>query len=240
MTVLGLDYAGGRPGGAAIRAAGYGFVVRYLTDGGPSLPGKLLTPAEYRDLQSSGVAVVVNWEATADRMRAGHAAGLADAQAADRTARSVGHPDDRPIYFSCDFDAAPDDQAAIDEYLRGAATVIGPSRVGIYGGYWPVSRALSNGTAAWAWQTGAWSGGNVDSRIHMYQRIGAITVGGVECDINEARQPDFGQHPKPFVRQSENMNMSYPNSRGRARLSQPGHEPSLHWKGSSDHDVAVS
>jgi hypothetical protein len=210
MTMLGLDYAGGRPSGAAIRAAGYSFVVRYLTDGGPNLPGKLLTPTEYRDLQSNAVAVVVNWETTADRMRAGRAAGIADAQSADTTARSVGHPEDRPVYFSCDFDATANDQLVIDEYLRGAATIIGPSRVGIYGGYWPVSRALNNGTAAWAWQTGAWSGGNVGPRIHIYQRIGTVIVGGVECDVNEARQPDFGQHPQPQVRRSENMIMNYP------------------------------
>lgn len=195
--MLGLDYAGGRPGGAAIKAAGYGFVCRYLTDGGPGLPGKLLTLAEYRDLQARDVAVVVNWETTADRMKGGRPAGITDARQADTVARGVGHPGDRPIFFSCDFDASPADQTAIDDYLRGAATVIGQTRVGIYGGFWPVSRALDNGTAAWAWQTGAWSGGNVDSRIHIYQRIGTVVVDGVQCDVNEARQIDFGQHPHP-------------------------------------------
>lgn len=195
MATLGLDYAGGRPGGGAIAAAGYKFVVRYLTDGGPGLPGKLLTIAEYRDLQSNGISCVTNWETTSDRMKSGRAAGIADAQAADTAARGVQHPGDRPVYFSADWDATPADQAAIDDYLRGAGSVIGQSRVGIYSGYWPVKRALDNGTAAWAWQTAAWSGGHVDPRIHIYQRIGYVTVGGVQCDVNEALRSDYGQHP---------------------------------------------
>lgn len=195
MTLLGLDYAGGRPGGRAITAAGYQFVVRYLSDGGPGLPGKLLTLAEYQDLQAHGIRVVANWETLADRMRAGYGAGVADAQRADGQVRAVGHPTDRPVYFSADWDATPAEQAEIDDYLRGCASVIGPDRVGVYGGYWVVSRCLDNDTARWAWQTGAWSGGQREQRAHMYQRIGYATVGGIQCDVNEALQPDYGQHP---------------------------------------------
>jgi hypothetical protein len=191
--ILGLDYAGGIPGGAAIMASGYQFVVRYLSSGGAGLPGKLLTAAEYSDLQRAGVAVVCNWETTATRMLGGRAAGVADAQSAAGVCQSLGHPTDRPIYFSADFDATPGQQALIDEYLRGAAEVIGLARVGVYGGFWVVKRCLDNGTARWGWQTGAWSGGNVDPRIHLYQRIGYVTVNGVQCDVNEARQLDFGQ-----------------------------------------------
>lgn len=194
--MLGLDYSGGRPGGAAIRAAGYDFVVRYLSKGGPALPGKLLTAAEYLDLMVHGVAVVVNWETTADRMRGGYQAGVIDAQRADAQVRAVGHPTARPILFSADWDATPGDQVAIDAYLRGAASVIGAARVGVYGSFYVVRRCLDNRTAAWAWQTGAWSGGQREPRAHLYQRIGTVTVGGVECDVNEALTVDFGQHPQ--------------------------------------------
>lgn len=194
MALLGLDYAGGRPGGASIATAGYKFVVRYLTSGGSSLPGKQLTIAEYNDLQDHGIAVVVNFETTATRMKAGFSAGVEDARYSDGYLRQLGYPTNRPIYFSADWDATPSDQAAIDDYLKGAASVLGINRVGIYGGYWPVKRALDNGTAKWAWQTGAWSGSNVDPRIHIYQRIGFATVGGVQCDVNEARKEDFGQY----------------------------------------------
>ncbi|MFC9432675.1 peptidoglycan DD-metalloendopeptidase family protein [Nocardia sp. NPDC057030] len=80
--IRGLDFAGGRPGAAAIRAAGFGFVVRYLSHGGPSLPGKQLLPEEAEDYRAHGVEIVSNWESWGDRMREGRAAGREDAQAA--------------------------------------------------------------------------------------------------------------------------------------------------------------
>ena len=189
----GLDYAGGRPGGAAIRAAGYDFVVRYLSDGGPSLPGKLLTPAEAVDLRAYGISIVSNWETTANRMLDGYVAGVNDASIALRQVLACGGRFDRPIYFSVDFDATPADQVPIDDYLRGAASILGAHNVGIYGGYWPIHRALDNKTAAWTWQTDAWSGGNVEFRRNLHQLVRQVVVGGVACDVNEAFTADFGQ-----------------------------------------------
>lgn len=193
MTTLGLDYAGGRPSPQAIKQAGFDFVVRYLSDGGPGLPGKLLTPDEAAGLLGAGVHIVSNWETTADRMLGGFAAGVYDATAARAQVLTCGGPGDRPIYFSADWDATPEQQGAIDDYLRGAASVLGPHNVGIYGGYWPASRALNDGTAEWEWQTDAWSGGNVDDRRKMHQRIGTVVIDGIECDVNEALVADYGQ-----------------------------------------------
>ncbi|GAB2644796.1 hypothetical protein GCM10027088_21980 [Nocardia goodfellowii] len=190
---LGLDYAGGRPGGAAIRAAGFDFVVRYLSSGGPSLPGKLLTPAEADDLRAHGISIVSNWETTADRMLDGYDAGALDAELGLAQVLRCGGRTDRPIYFSVDFDATPGQQAPINAYLDGAATVLGRANVGIYGGYWPLSRALDSGHAVWAWQTDAWSGGNVESRRNIHQTLRQQVVGGVECDVNVAETVDFGQ-----------------------------------------------
>lgn len=203
--MLGLDFAGGRPCGSAIAAAGYGFVCRYLTDGGAALPSKLFTLEEYEDLKANHVAAVANFETTADRALGGFAAGVADAQRADATCRQLGIPDDRPIYMSIDFDATPAQQAEIDDYLRGCASVLGIDRVGVYGGFWVVKRCLDNHTASWAWQSAAWSGGNEDPRIHIYQRAETVIVNGVECDVNEARQPDFGQHPSGITPLSSMM-----------------------------------
>lgn len=205
---LGIDYAAGRPGGAAIRASGYDFVVRYLSDGGPGLPGKQLLPDEADDLRANGIDIVSNWETTAERMLDGYDAGAADAEAAQAQVLLCGGRTDRPIYFSADFDAAPEQQAAIDAYLRGAGSVLLQANVGIYGGYWPVSRALDNGTANWAWQTDAWSGGNLDPRIHLHQRIGFHNVGGVECDVNEALTPDFGQWAAPAIPPGGDMQLT--------------------------------
>jgi hypothetical protein len=196
VRALGVDYAGGTPDPWALTTAGYVFACRYLSSGGPALPGKLLTAPEYRALTAAGVSVAVNWETTATRMLSGYPAGVQDAKAAQTHLEAIGYPaDTRPIYFSADFDATPGQQTQIDDYLRGCASVIGPGRVGIYGSYYVVQRCLNHGTARWAWQTMAWSGGQVDPRAHLVQRIGSVVVDGVECDVNEALRPDFGQHP---------------------------------------------
>ncbi|MFI1912076.1 DUF1906 domain-containing protein [Nocardia sp. NPDC020380] len=190
---FGLDYAAGRPAASAIRTAGYDFVIRYLSDGGPTLPGKLLTPAEADDLRAQDISIVSTWETTATRMLDGFGAGVTDAHAALAQVLRCGGRTDRPIYFAADFDATAPQQTAIDAYLNGAATVLGAANVGIYGGYWPVSRALDGGTATWAWQTIAWSGGNLDPRIAVLQTGAQVTVDGVTCDVNQTDRTDFGQ-----------------------------------------------
>lgn len=191
--MLGLDYAGGRPGGAAIAAAGYSFVARYLSDGGKTLPGKLLTPAEADDLRAHGVGIVSGWETWADAMLRGTAQGVQDAQAAQAQHNVCGGPPDRPIYFAADWDMQPNQYPVVQAYLDGAASVIGRTRVGIYGSAAACAMALSTGSATWAWQTAAWSAGVLTPGVHIYQRIGYVTVGGVECDVNESLAVDFGQ-----------------------------------------------
>lgn len=190
---FGLDYAAGRPAASAIRAAGFDFVVRYLSEGGAALPGKILTPAEADDLRAHNISIVSNWETTAARMLDGYGAGVTDARAGlARVLRCGGRPD-RPIYFSADFDATPPQQEPINAYLDGAASVLGRANVGIYGGYWPLSRALDAGVATWAWQTIAWSGGNREPRAQLFQTGLQVVIDGVECDVNETDHMDFGQ-----------------------------------------------
>lgn len=190
---FGLDYAGGRPGASAIAAAGYDFVVRYLTDGGPNLPGKQLTPAEADDLRAHGISIVSNWETTAARMLDGFGAGVTDARAGLAHVLRCGGRRDRPIYFSADFDATPQQQEPINAYLDGAASVLGRENTGLYGGYWPITRALDAGTATWAWQTVAWSGGNLEPRRNILQTGRQVEINGVVCDVNVAETIDFGQ-----------------------------------------------
>ncbi len=195
----GVDYAGGAISGADLAAAGKSFVCRYVSDGGAGLPGKLLRPGEFQDLLAHKIAVVFNWETTATMMLGGQAQGVTDAHQALNYIMSLGGVPAgyKPvIYFSADFDASPDQQGAINDYLKGAGTVLGGWQyVGIYGGFWPLSRALDADVCKYAWQTEAWSGSNVDSRVHIMQRngLGFQTIGGIQCDINEAHNDDFGQ-----------------------------------------------
>lgn len=200
MTIFGVDYAWGRPGPTALKSVGAHFVCRYLSH---DTTGKNLDHAEASQLSAAGIALVVVWETAADRALDGHAAGAADARAADQQARACGMPKDRPIYFAVDFDATPGQQSAINAYLDGAASVIGRSRVGIYGGYYPVKRALDGGHAKWAWQTYAWSGGQWDQRAQLQQYSNDHVVGGVGVDYDRGMVGDFGQwkvsgtSPKP-------------------------------------------
>jgi hypothetical protein len=225
VTVLGLDYSGGRPAGKAVAVAGYGFVARYLPNGLAS--GRVnLSPAEVSDMHAAGVAVVMVWESQANRAAAGRSAGVADATFAMAQAKVVGL-DKLPIYFAVDFDLPDYSPAAtspvaklgpVGEYFAGVVSVLGLARTGVYGGYWAVRRVLDAGLATWAWQTVAWSGGNVDPRIHLYQRAGYVTVDGVQCDVNEARQTNFGQgpasSPTPITTEDDDMPFWVRNSKG--------------------------
>jgi hypothetical protein len=157
-----------------------------------------LTDFEFKDLVNNGIDVVFNWEYAATAMLNGLSQGRVDATNALVYIQQLpGIPAGyKPVvYFSCDFDAAPGDQTAINAYLQGAAQVLGgPQYVGIYGGYWPLSRALDAGVCKWAWQTEAWSGTNVDSRINIMQRnsLGYETLNGVQADIDEQHTDDIG------------------------------------------------
>lgn len=205
MTVRGIDYAfSPHPPAQLVKAAGITFVCRYMSalaenDGN----GKNLLKGELAELLGAGLSVVVVEESAAGRMKAGKAAGIADGQHALAVTAALGMPD-IPVYFACDFDAAPGDQTAINAYLDGAASVIGRGRTGIYGGYWPLVRAAKAGTASWFWQTSAWSGDNVPGHPddlggftrHIYQQ-GSVKVAGIAVDFDQAMTADYGQHPRP-------------------------------------------
>jgi len=159
---------------------------------------KNLTPAEARALAAAGLWIVTVWETAADRALAGHAAGADDAAEALAQAKACGQPSDRPIYFAVDFDASAGQQAAINTYLDGCASVLGRQRVGIYGGYGPVSRAMQGGHAEWGWQTYAWSGGRWYGPAELQQYSNDHVIGGIGLDYDRSTADDFGQW-KPGV-----------------------------------------
>ena len=185
----GLDYAWSRPSTGALTSGGVDFVCRYLSHD----PSKNLSRDEAEALTRAGIWVVVVWETTANRALSGQAGGWADAIAAAAQAKACGMPPGRPIYFAADWDATEGQQAAINAYLDGAASVTGRGRVGLYGGYYPVKRALDAGRARWAWQTYAWSGGRWDSRAHIQQYRNGVNFAGADVDYNRAMTSDYGQ-----------------------------------------------
>lgn len=222
----GADYAWARPDPAALKAAGVTFVVRYVSHDLSKLRGlpaeratgmggersrraftmaagapRQTTSGEVAALLAAGIGVALVWEDTADAAVQGHARGVSDATEANRQATALGLAG-IPVYFAVDYDAAAGDQPQINAYLDGAASVIGRGRVGVYGGFWPVSRARSAGKATWYWGSYAWSGSNWGScgwTPHLMQQLALVTICGVQCDIDIAAVADFGQAPRPGV-----------------------------------------
>lgn len=57
------DHAGGRPGAAATKAAGYDGSIRYLANSPErGLPNKILLPEEAADYRANGLYLVSNWQ----------------------------------------------------------------------------------------------------------------------------------------------------------------------------------
>lgn len=186
----GIDYAWDGPSPALVAASGYSFACRYLSY---DTTGKNLTAGEAQALHAAGVDTVSNWEYAADAALGGYSQGVTDAQNAAAQHEQCGGPPDRPIYFSVDFDATEAQQAAINSYMDGVASVIGRNRAGAYGDYYVVKRLFDAGKITWGWQTYAWSGGQWDDRAQLRQVQNDITVGGASVDLNQAMADDFGQ-----------------------------------------------
>lgn len=193
MATEGIDYSWARPGGAAIKAAGKKFVVRYLYEDG--LGGKGLDAGELADLLANGLELCLVYQQGTDTLKQGRSMGIAHAQAAQREINRLGLPAKSVVYFAADWDASPADQAVIDDYLRGAASVIGIERTGIYGKADVMQRCMQNKSATWFWQTYAWSRGRVQEGIHLYQYLNGQNLNGA-VDYNRTSLDNYGQVSK--------------------------------------------
>lgn len=187
----GVDYSTSRPNLDQLwnDPRKFRFVCRYLA----YLPNKkVLLKPELQALHAKGFGVVLNWEQATGDMLQGYAKGEAHAQEAKKQADALGAPASVPIYFSCDVDTTSDAQrAAVGRYLDGAASVLGKSRVGVYGEY-EVIEALVPTKATWGWQTYAWSGAKTSAKAHFKQYQNGVAVAGADCDLDRSLQPNFG------------------------------------------------
>jgi hypothetical protein len=186
--IYGVDYSWARPSPAHLKAEGYQFAARYLSY---DTSGKNITAGEANALRAAGIDVVSNWEQGASDALAGYQRGVEHAKAAEAKATAAGMPAGRPIYFSCDFDASPAQQGAINSYMDGVASVIGRGRTGGYGGYYLIKRLFDAGKITWGWQTYAWSGGQWDPRAQVRQIQNGLEGGSIDKD--QAMAADYGQ-----------------------------------------------
>lgn len=130
------------------------FVVRYI---GPEAWGKTITAAEVKALRDAGLAIMLCFESTANRMRGGARAGAEDAVTARNCAAALGVPAGTVIYFACDYDAPAADFASIEAYLRAAELNAEQYGVGLYGDERVVSAMSARSACFYFWQCVAWS-----------------------------------------------------------------------------------
>jgi hypothetical protein len=185
--------AAGRPYGQALAESRFDGIIRYLSPGGASLPGKLLLPDEAQSYLDAGKTLVSNWETYAARMNEGYDAGYDDVRMAWQRHKECGGPDNAVIYFSADWDVAPGEQDNVNSYLQACIDYLGVHSVGVYGGYYTVKRVHEWNPDVYLWQTLAWSGGQEYEHIHLLQLIGYVWVGSIQCDTNDIRQDEYGQ-----------------------------------------------
>lgn len=197
MSIHGVDYSFGRPDPKKLKALGFDFAARYLSGG---VSKKDITSAEYVQLRSANLAVVLVWEAGGSAAIGGFKQGVGDAQAARAQLARLGLPPNRPVYFAVDYDAGakPSTLTVAIDYIRGAASVLGVANTGVYGGYRVTEGCLDAGVCKFAWQTYAWSYGRW-GRAQFRQTRNGQNVAGATVDLCEAVATDYGQWPAPAL-----------------------------------------
>lgn len=199
--IEGVDYSAtswsGSPSVDVLKATGKRFVGRYaVNDKSPS--GRGITAAEYQRMVAGDIDVFLYWQTTTNWMLDGFEAGVRGAQNAQANIRAAGMPEDTPVYFAVDFDAAEWQMPAIHDCLRGAASVIGWERVGVYGGWLVIDRCKQAGTARWFCQTLAWMyGRGWHPAAHLHQYGFNAWIDGTNCDLVRATVENYGQALPP-------------------------------------------
>lgn len=205
-----IDYSTLRPPMSVLKAAGVTAAGRYIgQDGEPGFGNihKNITRPEARELLAAGIDIFLAFEYGAQQAAGGAGQGTADAQLAHRQLQALGAPESMTVYFAVDFDIpdyAPHSSSPkaklgpVGDYFEAISSLALPFTVGIYGGYYAVSRALDAKLATMAWQTVAWSGGQRDKRAVLYQ-LAKQVLGAADVNLLETAGHDFGQWPRPHV-----------------------------------------
>jgi hypothetical protein len=186
----GVDYAFSTPSPGALFQAGKRFAMRYV---GPGSDPKHLTVAEATALNRAGLWCVTLVEGAVGDPKFGFNMGVTHAKSALTMCRARGYPTSVPMYFAVDYDVSSTSWPSAREYLRGAGTVIGPQRVGVYGEYDAMVWAKRDGVASWFFQTYAWSAGRWYGGNHVEQYRNGVSLAGGIVDLCRSKQADFGQ-----------------------------------------------
>lgn len=179
-----LDYSAVKLSGAVIKAAGYTGVIRYI-DSPPNLRTKHTSKTEYDSHRAAGLGVRLVMQTTTTASDGGYPVGQDHARRALAGAQHLGYSG--VIYFTNDRTTLPS-TTTWDDYLTGAASILGWGRAGAYGFANAMDVASHMTGCKHFWQSGRRS--DVRPFVQFWQDNNTqVTVGGVLCDRNLILKP---------------------------------------------------
>jgi hypothetical protein len=176
----GVDYYAGPVNPAALTAAGYACVFRYVDDAIYGLASKNITVVEYNELTAAGLDVYLVFEHLADDYTGGFLAGVVNAQRALSGATQLGYSG--PVFISIDDHLDAEQIPIAVDYLDGAEHILG-QQLGVYGFSELIQACQAQQLGSVYWQCGHQPAANAG--VHVWQRNdGSVTVDGVVCDVD--------------------------------------------------------
>lgn len=179
-----LDYSAAELSGTMIRNAGYTGAIRYI-DSPANLGRKHTSLGEYRSILAAGLGIRLVMEVSTGDANGGRANGVALAKRAKAGADYLAYGG--VIYF-CNDDPSLPSSTLWDDFLTGAASVLGWARVGAYGFANAMDVASHMTPCQHFWQAGRRS--DVRPFVQVWQDNNTqVTVGGITCDRNLILKP---------------------------------------------------
>ena len=200
---LAIDYSDARPSPAAIKAAGYSDVLRYVPTG---FAGKDVSLPEIQEIHAAGLGIGFIWETTAQRATAGSPAGQEDGNICKSQLEKLKVSRGSPVFVNVgDFAATPDELNAIVGYYYQFRFALGSDtifRCGAYATSYLIAHMVAQGQTGIWWQNAiddqGISGSVVNTHASMYQRTSPTKsiAGSKPGDYDEDA---FGFGPVPDI-----------------------------------------
>lgn len=235
-----IDFSAGLPSAAAIKRAGHSGVFLYCSPPREAwMRGKQPSRGYVESLRANGIDTAFVWQyrkggsLSAGDAGRGFSGGVADAVSARDYLKKIGL-DNRPVFFAVDWDITLGEwNSRVIDYFKGAASVLGKQRVGIYGHSKVIHWAMQDKVVAevapgrvLGWQTRSWSFDELRRPVKAkgyavaYQGVHNVTgPEGVKVDVNELWHGNWGQKPvggsPPKSEGSDNTMVSIQPQHGR-------------------------
>lgn len=181
------DYSAGTLPAAALRAHGYVGVIRYVDApermNPPGALQKHTTKAEFDEHRQAGLRQLLVYQGDTTDADSGRPGGIRNAQRARAGCAYLGY--DGPVFFANDRTTVPN-PGAWQDYVDGAASILGRDQVGAYG--FANALTLAVGHASLFWQAGRHD--DVVPHAHLWQDNNTqVVVNGVTTDRNLVLKP---------------------------------------------------